>query len=169
MKVALVFWFKFCGLLSAVAVFVITRIVYESWLVSIGATTLWALFYLVQGTRTYYRLAMPIDAWKVLTRRFPCGKRITSVDADVSGRGALNGHPLVLEVIAREGALSVKVCVVSFLRNNTIAVPWDQIDIQRVGTNPDGDYVAVVSFPKLHNCELVLPWRKKFTKFHDRA
>ena len=112
---------------------------------------------------------MPIDTWKMLVQRFPPTVKVTQENADSFGLGTLNGYSLGFALIGKKTALSVSISMVSFLRHKTIAVPWDQIDIQRVGTNPDGDYVAVVSFPKLHNCELVLPWRKKFTKLHDRA
>lgn len=151
------------------AVFIVTRNLHGSWLVSIGSATVWALFYFYQGTRIVNRIAMPIDTWKRLARRFPRGFRVALVDADNIGGGSLNGYALSFALIAREGALSVRVCHVWLLRRNTIAVPWNQIEIRRVGTNSDGNYVATVSFPEFPDCELVLPWLKKFARFHDRA
>ena len=149
--------------------FVITRNLYGNWLVSIGWTAVWGLFYAVQAIRIMARLEMPVHTWKMLARRYPRGTKVALVDADNVGEGTLNGCPLVFALIAREGALSVRVCNVSFLWRNTIAIPWNQVRIRRVGTNPKGDYVAVVALPQFPDCELVLPWLKKFARFHDRS
>ena len=169
MNIGLIASFQVIGLLSVVAVFVFTQDLYGNWFVSFGSTAAWILFFLVYGFRTYNRLAMPIDTWKTLARRFPRGARFKSAEVDTVGRGSLDGVHLIFELVARKGALTVKVCWVSFLWRNTLAIPWNQIEIRRVGTNQRGHYVAAVSFPQLPDCEMVLPWLKKFAKYHDRS
>lgn len=161
-------WIEIGWYLSTIAVFVITRNLYGSWLVSIGSAAVWALFYFIQGARIIFRLWMPIDIWRMLVKRFPPTVKVTQENADSVGSGTLNGCPLGFALIARKTELSVRISMVSFLRHKTIAVPWDRIEVRRVGTNPKGDYIAVVSFPEFHYCEMVLPWRKKFARFHDR-
>ena len=163
------FWIGITGNLSIFAVLFITQHLYGNWLASIGLAAAWTLFFVIQFSRILNRLEMPIHTWKMLVRRFPRGIKVASVDADMIGKGTLNGCPLVFELIAREGALNIRLSMVAFLWRNTIAVPWRQIQIRQVGTNHDGKYVAVVSFPEFPDCEMVLPWLKRFRRFHDRA
>lgn len=169
LKTAHKFWIGATGKLSVFAVLFITQYLYGNWLASIGLAAVWTLFFVIQLSRVLNRLEMPIHIWKILARRFPRGIRVTSVDADMIGEGTLNGCPLVFELIAREGALNIRLGMVAFLWRNTIAVPWNQIRIHQVGTNHDEKYVAVVSFPEFPDCEMVLPWLKRFARFHDLA
>lgn len=169
MRVGPAFWLGICWYLSTIVVFAITLNLYGSWLVSIGLAVVWWIFYIVQVTPILTRLKMPINTWKALVQRFPRTVKVNQENADSVGLGTLNDLTLSFALVARNDTLSVRIFMVRFLWRDTITVPWNQIDIQRVGTNPEGDYVAVVSFPEFPDCELVLPWRKKFARFHDRA
>jgi len=168
LKVGSAFWIGICGCLSIFGVFSITLILYGNWFFSFGLAAAWTLFYVIQGIRILARLKMPIHTWVILARRFPRGIRVTSVDADIIGEGSLNRCPLLFELIAREGALNIRLRMVSFVWRNTIAVPWNKIQVRQVGKNHDGNYVAVVSFLEFPDCEMVLPWLKRFRRFHDR-
>ena len=72
-------------------------------------------------------------------------------------------------LVVEKTALTVSICKISFLWPRTITIPWDQIEIRRIGTNSNGEYVAVVSFPSLNGCDMVLPWRRKFAKILDHV
>lgn len=114
----------------------------------------------------------PTDAhtlWKLLGRRFPCTRKATEQNADCVGFGTLNGCDLCFALVADKTALTVGIHKALFVRPKTIKIPWDQIEISRVGANYDGAYFAVVSVPSIHGCEMVLPWRRKFAKILDQV
>lgn len=169
MKFGPAFWMGLFGYLSTIASVFVAQSLYGNWFLSIGLAAIWAILYVDQAARALTRLEMPIQQWRLLVRRFLRGIKVTATNANCEGDGALDGCPLYFMLVAKEGALSIRVCQVWFLRRNTIAVPWNQIEIRRVGTNSDGNYVATVSFPEFPDCELVLPWLRKFARFHDRA
>ena len=154
---------------SLVAVPTIVHAIYGSWVLSIGLTIVWTCLYFVVGSMSMSRLLMPIHLWKLLGRRFPCTRKVTEQNADCFGFGTLNGCDLCFALVADKTALTVGICKALFVRPKTIKIPWDQIEISRVGTNYDGAYVAVISFPSISGCEMVLPWRRKLAKILDQV
>ena len=162
-------WINVSHHLITILVFVITLNLYDSWLLSIGLTAASLILYLLLTVPVMIRLRIPIQVWRILAQRFPCSTEVNPGRVDFDGRGAINDCPVPLAVVAKEDALSVRILMVRFLRPKTITIPWDRMEILREWTNPDGDHVATVSFPKLRNCELVLPWQSEFTKFHERT
>ncbi len=115
------------------------------------------------------RLTIPIRLWKLLASRSPHRRKANEKNADSLGMGTLNGCDLYFALIVDKTALTVGVCQTLFLWPKSITIPWDQIRIDRVGTNYDGKYVAVVSVPSIHGCEMVLPWRRKFARILDQV
>ena len=169
MKSAPAFWISVFFYLSSIAVLIVAQAVYGSWLLSIGLAIVWVGFYLVQGSKLLPRLLIPISSWKLLVRHFPPTRRVTETNADCIGVGTLEGCRLDFALVVEKTALTVSICKILFLWPRTITVPWDQIEIRRIGTNSNGGYVAVVSFPSLNGCDMVLPWRRKFAKILDHV
>ena len=154
--------------LSSIAVLAITQAIYGKWLLSIGLGVVWAYSYFVVGSLLLPRVTMPIRLWKLLATRSPRTRKANEKNADCLGMGTLNGCELYFALVVDRTALTIGVCQILFLRPKSITIPWDQIQIDRVGTNYDGKYVAVVSVPSIHGCEMVLPWRRKFAKILDQ-
>lgn len=154
---------------TLVAVPAALHAVYGSWLISIGVGVVWAYSYFIAGCLILPRLTIPIHLWKLLASRSPHTRKANEKNADSLGMGTLNGCDLYLALIVDKAALTVGVCQTLFLWPKSVTIPWDQVQIDRVGTNYDGKYVAVVSVPSIHGCEMVLPWRRKFAKILDQV
>lgn len=162
-------WVGVAFYFSLVAVPSTAHAIYGSWVLSIGLTMVWTCLYLVIGSMSMSRLLMPIHLWKLLGCRFPSTQKVTEQNADCLGFGTLNGCDLYFALVADKTALTVGIRKALFVRPKTIKIPWDQIEISRAGTNYDGAYVAVISFPSIDGCEMVLPWRRRFAKILDQV
>ena len=169
MKEPRALWISTFFYLSSVAILVTVQNIHGNWLLSVGLVAVWIYLYLVIGSMALPRLLMPMRLWKLLASRSPHRRKANEKNADSLGMGTLNGCELYFALIVDKKALTVGVCQTLFLWPKSVTIPWDQIQIDRVGTNYDGKYVAVVSVPSIHGCEMVLPWRRKFAKILDQV
>lgn len=158
------FW---CGLtvyLGSIAVLLILGAVLRDWIVAIGFALLWFATSFVLAALLVSIIEMPRQAWKALETRFPRKRKVNEELAECVGHGTLNGVEVYFAIIVDEAALSIRVCRVASLRPMVISIPWDRIEIVRVGLNSKRKYTALVTIPELWNCDIELPWRRHFPK-----
>jgi len=163
------FWVGLGFYFSLFAIPITLHVVYGSWVLSIGLTIIWVYLYVIIGSMALPRLLMPIHLWRLLAARSQRTRKANEKNADCLGMGTLNGCDLYFALVLDRTALTIGVCKILFLRPKSITIPWDQIQMDQVGTNGDGEYVAVISFPFIHGCQIVLPWRRKFAKTLDEV